>query len=62
MVYGDYYTVQCRCRLAPAERDIWDDKSEWSSLEGAIKAAQVELAAGRVVRIVDPSGVVIWSS
>ena len=63
MVFGDYYQIECRCRLAPAEADIWDEVGEpLTDRDTAIQLALGWRAQGRVVRVKDASGGVVWSS
>ena len=63
MTFGTYFLIQCRCRLAPAERDLWDDLPGYHPDQAeAISAAQALAASGRVVRVVDDSGGIVWAS
>ena len=63
MTFGTYYLIQCRCRLAPAERDLWDDiPGVYPDPTPAISDAQSLAAQGRVVRVVDDSGGIVWAS
>ena len=63
MTFGTYYLIQCRCRLAPAERDLWDDlPGVYPDANAALAAIPALTAQGRVVRVVDDSGAVVWSS
>jgi len=63
MTFGTYYLIQCRCRLAPAERDLWDDiPGYFNSQPEAIMSAQALASQGRVVRVVDDSGGIVWAS